>query len=87
MVENCWGGSGYSAETPGRLGLKGLRSEMDQNPKQYLPCNGLSYIRKIYKHYLNVATDTMKRMVWALFKFEVRDKGSWQNIMSPPTQS
>ena len=25
MVENCWGGSGYSAETPGRLGFKGLR--------------------------------------------------------------
>jgi len=24
MVENCWGGSGYSAETPGRLGFKGL---------------------------------------------------------------
>src|SRR6218665_2591659 len=25
MVENCWGGSGYSAETPGRLGFKGLK--------------------------------------------------------------
>jgi len=24
MVENCWEGSGYSAETPGRLGFKGL---------------------------------------------------------------
>jgi len=25
MVENCQGGSGNSAETPGRLGFKGLR--------------------------------------------------------------
>ena len=24
MVEKCWGGSGYSAETPWRLGFKGL---------------------------------------------------------------
>jgi len=24
MVENCQGGSGYSAETPGTLGFKGL---------------------------------------------------------------
>jgi len=24
MVENCWGSSGYSAETPGMLGFKGL---------------------------------------------------------------
>jgi len=24
MVKNCRGGSGYSAETPGRLGFKGL---------------------------------------------------------------
>jgi len=25
MVENCWGGSGYSAETPGTLGFKGFK--------------------------------------------------------------
>ena len=29
MVENCWGGSGYSAETQGRLGFKGLRLQYD----------------------------------------------------------
>jgi len=29
MVEKCWGGSGYSAETPGRLGFKGLRELAD----------------------------------------------------------
>jgi len=27
MVENCWGGSGYSAETQGRLGFKELNEE------------------------------------------------------------
>jgi len=26
MVENCPGGSGYSAETPGTLGFKGLKT-------------------------------------------------------------
>ena len=38
MVENCWGGSGYSAETPGRIGFKGLKKA-----NQKLPWSDLTF--------------------------------------------
>ena len=44
MVENCWGGSGYSAETPGRLGFKGLSNHLkhkhaEEHKVMHLKCS------------------------------------------------